>query len=73
MSRHTFCILCHVLLCYIISYNFSNGYNVKIVFNTRLFLFLQVLNDAHLLMCALGAKNKDETVKVLASLKEYIR
>ena len=35
--------------------------------------FFQVFNDVHMLMCTLGAKNEDATLKLLASLREFVR
>lgn len=32
-----------------------------------------VFNDVHMLMCTLGAKNEDATLKLLASLREFVR
>lgn len=32
-----------------------------------------VFNDVHMLMCTLGAKNEDSTLKLLASLRDYVR
>lgn len=36
-------------------------------------LFSQVFNDVHMLMCTLGAKNEDATLKLMASLRDYVR
>jgi len=36
-------------------------------------LFPQVFNDVHMLMCTLGAKNEDATVKLMESLRDYVR
>lgn len=38
-----------------------------------LMYFFQVFNDVHMLMCTLGAKNEDATLKLLASLREFVR
>ena len=38
-----------------------------------LMYFFQVFNDVHMLMCTLGAKNEDATLKLLASIREFVR
>lgn len=32
-----------------------------------------VFNDVHMLMCTLGAKNEDATLKLMTSLRDYVR
>lgn len=34
---------------------------------------LQAFNDSHMLMSTLGAKNEDLTMKLLDSLRKYVR
>ena len=35
--------------------------------------YLQAFNDSHMLMSTLGAKNEDLTMKLLDSLRKYVR
>lgn len=47
---------------------------VAIEDNTSLHLwYLQAFNDSHMLMSTLGAKNEDLTMKLLDSLRKYVR
>lgn len=47
---------------------------VAIEDNTSLRLwYLQAFNDSHMLMSTLGAKNEDLTMKLLDSLRKYVR
>lgn len=47
---------------------------VAIEDNTSLHLwYLQAFNDSHMLMSTLGAKNEDLTMKLLESLRKYVR
>ena len=52
----------------------KSGKVIKIASLSRILLyFFQVFNDVHMLMCTLGAKNEDATLKLLASLREFVR
>ena len=52
----------------------KSGKVFKIASLSRILLyFFQVFNDVHMLMCTLGAKNEDATLKLLASLREFVR
>ena len=52
----------------------KSGKVFKIASLSRILMyFFQVFNDVHMLMCTLGAKNEDATLKLLASLREFVR
>ena len=55
----------------------TTGANETIVFITPFhqyqLLFSQVFNDVHMLMCTLGAKNEEATLKLMESLRDYVR
>lgn len=62
-----------IIFWYVVLFHLSCTSSCLVIVANFPYIFFQVFNDVHMLMCTLGARNEDATLKLMASLRDYVR